>query len=1271
MTTIITRASKGSILSNTELDTTFTNLNTAKMEDVDTRSTIQPSLSLDFTTGVLDPRITYSRASTAGGYYDGKSSAMAEQNLLYYSNYGGTAYLSAGTSSWNYNTVVAPDGTTTASAIIPGNGTLYAAYYMTNGPTSYTNPTNIYTVSCYAKANGFQYLAIGTDNTSAAVEADLINGTITGGTGSIVAIANGWYRIIAAARTYPNGTFYPTIRSTSGSYILTGADGVKGINVWGFQSEQRSQVTAYFPTTTAANTNWIPVIKTANTNVPRFDYDPIAGTPSGLLIEEQRTNLMTYSSTFLTPSDASIYSAFGNFNQNATISPDGTQTSCLLINNYTGQQYSRLQRGDMSAANNSSYTISIYAKAANTAQTVTANNRYFGIQVYDGTVRLTTFDLFNGVVANNYSGLTGSITSVGNGWYRCSTVYTATLTSSPGIGFGPSTATTRESYANSGVYLWGAQYELGALASTYIPTPFTYTSRSSTATYLGANGYIQTANTNIPRYQISSIGTPQLLVESASSNLLDSTTDYSDWGNVYAKGWANISAGVGFAKNNMALAPDGTFTAAKLTFGGTNTWWGKLVPAVNGQTYSFSNWMRVADGGANMSVTFKYYPTGAGSQQSSATFTVTNTWQLFTAVFPNISPGLYYQFGAIACSDTRPIYVWGSQWENSSAATSYIPSIETFTSRASTGTYYDASTTALAEQNLFPYSLDGSTGTSGWGYLFSTFNGSTSAPNGTSNAWVVLANSGTQYHEIGINSGMATAGTFTFSSYLKANTSNYASLTVGSGTTNWATCTANLLSGQISNTSNSGTFTYLNSSITPAANGWYRVALSFVASILFAPEISINSTATPIYGLYGLENWNALGTETINVWGAQLEQRANVTAYTPTTSTAITNYIPVMQTATANTARFDYDPVTRISKGLVVEPAATNLALNSGNVGGPYWSNQNIVVSGSTISPDGTNTANKLVATATTTTYTYRSDTLTAAQYTFSAYFKYCSGGYSWVKLRADTGFNYGVYFNIATGTVGNATAGYIGTITPAGNGWYRCSITFTATAVNWYSVIVPTTSGGADNSLNDGYTGIFVWGAQLELGSIPTSYIPTASSQVTRAVDVYTSVTQTRAADVYSSATVTRSKDYALMSGTNYLNWYNNNQGTFYVNYQLYTIVGNSWVFQNNIGNFDLVTGNFRYGVYSGTTDLVTALTSVNNIFAGAYSTANNSTHAASFNGNTAIGKTNSGFNGIPTIFYIGSGNGGYNFINGWIKKLVYYPVALSNTQLQLISSS
>ena len=92
------------------------------------------------------------------------------------------------------------------------------------------------------------------------------------------------------------------------------------------------------------------------------------------------------------------------------------------------------------------------------------------------------------------------------------------------------------------------------------------------------------------------------------------------------------------------------------------------------------------------------------------------------------------------------------------------------------------------------------------------------------------------------------------------------------------------------------------------------------------------------------------------------------------------------------------------------------------------------------------------------------------------------------------TGTNTGVWFNIATGQKGTENAGYTGTISDAGNGWWRCTVTETRTGTVQPTVFLCD----ANNSLTataSGTNGVFVWGAQLVQGDTPGDYRATTAS--------------------------------------------------------------------------------------------------------------------------------------------------------------------------------
>jgi len=191
-------------------------------------------------------------------------------------------------------------------------------------------------------------------------------------------------------------------------------------------------------------------------------------------------------------------------------------------------------------------------------------------------------------------------------------------------------------------------------------------------------------------------------------------------------------------------------------------------------------------------------------------------------------------------------------------------------------------------------------------------------------------------------------------------------------------------------------------------------------------------------------------------------------------------------------------------KGLLVEPEATNICLQSEDFG-TTWSKDRIVATSwlnQETAPDGNTTADKLIQESgeTIAGYVLQSITLASAVYTFSVFAK--KGTREVINLRTNaTGSDLDAWFDTNAGTVGTVDAGLTGKIEEYPNGWYRCSITYTALAGSRSHWIYNTDTDNTVTVADDGgYQ--YVWGAQVETGPIATSYIPTTTGNVTRNAD-------------------------------------------------------------------------------------------------------------------------------------------------------------------------
>ncbi len=591
-----------------------------------------------------------------------------------------------------------------------------------------------------------------------------------------------------------------------------------------------------------------------------------------------------------------------------------------------------------------------------------------------------------------------------------------------------------------------------------------------------------------------------------------------------------------------------------------------------------------------------------------------------SANFPNIQPSLLLDF----------------------ANAQQLPPSVTFT-RATTGTYYDGSTTAKAEQNLQLYSQEFNS----WvATSCSATANTTTAPDGTSTADTVTVTVANAEHYIARNETNCFAGiATTVSVYAKNGTQNYIQFSVAG---NGLYANFDLSTGAVG-TSGSVTST----SITSVGSGWYRCVATFTPSVSGFMFIAlINSASAGRLGIY-----TPASATTVFLWGAQVEERSAVSSYTATSTATVTNYNPVLLTAGGGQPRFDHNPTTSESLGLLIEEARTNLCLQSENFTTTWSSaNQVSITSNTIVAPDGTLTGDKLIADATSNVHFVVQNTgSVSAPWTFSCYAK--AGEYSRVGFSySNTGY---VFFNLSTGvqegTVGGAITGT--SITSVGNGWYRISFTSTSTASGAnigiylfngaYSSGIPTFTG-------NGFSGAYIWGAQLEAASFATSYIPTTTAAATRAADA------------------------ASMTGTNFSSWYNAGEGTLYSEAKLLAVPGGSTYpgivkistdSGNKLGFYTTPAATSTYFSVSANStssaDISVAQSPVSSFLkiASVYKV---NDFAASVNAST-VGTDTSGI--VPAVIKMDIGTYD-NSWNGTIKKIAYYPIRVTNAQLQALTS-
>jgi len=365
-----------------------------------------------------------------------------------------------------------------------------------------------------------------------------------------------------------------------------------------------------------------------------------------------------------------------------------------------------------------------------------------------------------------------------------------------------------------------------------------------------------------------------------------------------------------------------------------------------------------------------------------------------------------------------------------------------------------------------------------------------------------------------------------------------------------------------------------------------------------------------------------------------------------------------LQTATTDAARFDYDPSTLAARGFLVEEQRTNLILQSEDIT-TTWTNSNSTDAANTATaPSGALTADTLIPNNAATDGLIRQDLSSLADsttYTFSVFLK--TAGLTSIGIqfynKANT-FHGSKILDTSTGTLSGSDTVGVSSVVTCSNGWYRLIFTGlgSATGATTPNVRIVCTSTG------NGTSGVYIWGAQLEAGAFPTSYIAT------------TTASATRSADVASVNTLSP--------------WYNASEGTIYAE----AVRSNIPVSSNSnlVDINDGTTNNkLRLWIWSGsassprftvvvsggaTADLSPGSASANTIFkiAGTYK-AND--FSATINGGSVVTDTSGAVPAGQTTMNIGAlSGGGLEFWNGHLRRITYYPRKLSNSEIQGITT-
>jgi hypothetical protein len=576
--------------------------------------------------------------------------------------------------------------------------------------------------------------------------------------------------------------------------------------------------------------------------------------------------------------------------------------------------------------------------------------------------------------------------------------------------------------------------------------------------------------------------------------------------------------------------------------------------------------------------------------------------------------------------------------------------------RSTTATYYDGKTSVISDQNLIKYSQDLTN--SYWASDRLVRTTGELAPDGTNTAIKCTQSSSTTMGGYISNPTFMyfSGDTYTWSGYFKF---------VSGGSNQWIKLDERSENGTVKGTwfdIANGTIGETDpdhtATIHSVSDGWYRCSITFVAG----------TNAANFVGFY-LEGSDAstsavAGADGVYAWGLQLELRDSTTHYVPTTTVPVTRYQSVLKRAGVNVPRFDHDPLTNESKGLLIEGSETNLIYYSEVLGISSWQRNLFgnwrIASRNTdysIAPDGTHTATCVSFDDTIEMLTQRKAVSNASEtnYTFSI----------WIKKIAMSN-NGQIYLSYADSTDGSSLGNYSNenvTDQLIDNEWVRVSRT----------VAVPSTATAIEVGVTNHYglsgsssrREFLIWGAQLETRSHASSYIKTESAQTSRGTDlanINLSTNDLMSMDDSGITLYTQVGDTSrIRAGNGYprlFEIFDNQYGAYYHNFfSIYGQIANSdkWRFRVDGNTLDSQVLNDYQGKLIEDNDKVAVRLKENDF-------------ALVVDGNTPYTDSSMSMPILNKITLGAEGNNTNN-LDTTLKKFALYPTGLSNDELIAIT--
>lgn len=357
-----------------------------------------------------------------------------------------------------------------------------------------------------------------------------------------------------------------------------------------------------------------------------------------------------------------------------------------------------------------------------------------------------------------------------------------------------------------------------------------------------------------------------------------------------------------------------------------------------------------------------------------------------------------------------------------------------------------------------------------------------------------------------------------------------------------------------------------------------------------------------------------------------------------------TNRNGLLESVVANAPRIEYDRLTGRCLGLLIEGARTNQLTYSSDASDASWSkNSGSTATAPITAPDGTTSA-YMITSADEAGIQKNSAAIIGTVYCQSIFIKLATGTCTSLRLRDPQGSSHEIIIDAQTGTISGQSNVISSGADFYTNNWCRVWMTYQADTTSTMCNIRPHNQAGS--------TTFYVWGAQIEVGDLPSTYIPTTSSSVTRSADV------------------------ASMTCSDFSAWFRSGEGTMIVNgIKPYSVSGSMGIYRMDDGTDSnrvmaraSGSGGLEFRVISAdvgaaTLDSGNALAvSAEFSHAGSYKA---NSFLSAFNGGNALSDVSGAVPvGINRILIGETAGNGTIFMFGVISLLAFYPKQLTSTE-------